>query len=125
MLADDDAGTVFLPATKKMGARACWLAFSGQVAGVLTVDAGAERALVERGKSLLPAGVSSISGTFKIGDTVEIKNTQGVLLARGLVNYSAAEVELIQGCKTVEIEQRLGRQKTFDEVIHRDNLVCV
>lgn len=124
VLADSEAGTLFLPLPKKMGARACWLAFSGQVAGVLTIDAGAERALVERGKSLLPAGVITVTGGFKIGDTVEIKNGQGLLLARGLVNYSAADIGIIKGCKTVEIEQRLG-QKTFDEVIHRDNLVRV
>ncbi len=124
VLSDPKAGTLFLPAGKKMPSRRRWIAFTGQPSGVLIIDDGAVRAITQKGKSLLPAGIRDVAGTFKVGDMVDVQNDKKQTIARGLVNYSSSEAEKIAGCKTVDIAQRLG-QKTFDEIIHRDNLVVL
>jgi glutamate 5-kinase len=124
VLSDPKAGTLFLPARKRMPSRRRWIAFTGQPSGVLIIDDGAVRAITQKGKSLLPAGIRNIAGTFKAGDMVDVQNDRKQTIARGLVNYSSAEAEKIAGCKTADIAQRLG-QKTFDEIIHRDNLVVL
>jgi glutamate 5-kinase len=123
-LLDPKAGTLFLPRAKKMPARHRWIAFTGQPAGVLIIDDGAAHAIAKQGKSLLPAGIRNIVGSFKPGDMVDIQTENRQAVARGLVNYSSDEAEKIAGCKTVDIAQRLG-QKTFDEIVHRDNLVIL
>ena len=122
VLKDPDASTIFLPSGKIMSSKHRWIAFTGQSAGTLVIDEGACKAIAEKGKSLLPAGIKKISGEFKQGDTVDLQTEEKLLIARGLTNYSSKEIEKIMGCNTADIMQRLG-QKTFDEVIHRDNLV--
>ena len=124
VLSDPLAGTVFLPNEKKMPARHRWIAFTGQPRGVITIDNGAVQAITEKGKSLLPAGIQKITGAFKAGDMVDIQDSERRVVGRGLVNYSSVEAEKIAGCKTADIALRLG-QKTFDELIHRDNLVIL
>jgi glutamate 5-kinase len=124
VLSDPAAGTVFLPSDKKMPARHRWIAFTGQPRGIITIDDGAVRAITEKGKSLLPAGIQRITGTFKAGDMVDIQSAERQIVGRGLVNYSSVEAGKIAGCKTADIALRLG-QKTFDELIHRDNLVIL
>ena len=124
VLSDPQAGTIFLPAEKKMSSRHRWIAFTGQPRGVITIDNGAVRAITEKGKSLLPAGIQKITGTFNAGDMVDIQDAQRRVVGRGLVNYSSVEAEKIAGCKTADIVLRLG-QKAFDELIHRDNLVIL
>jgi glutamate 5-kinase len=124
VLKDPDASTIFLPSGKIMSSKHRWITFTGQSAGTLVIDEGARKAIVEKGKSLLPAGIKKISGEFKPGDMVDLQNEEKLIVARGLVNYSSKEIEKIIGCKTSDILQRLG-QKTFDEVIHRDNLVVL
>jgi glutamate 5-kinase len=124
VLVDPGAGTVFLPNRKKMPARHRWIAFAGQPCGTIVIDEGAARAVSEKGKSLLPAGIKKVTGSFKAGDMVAIQNEKKQTIGRGLVNYSSEEAEKIAGCRTTDIEQLLG-QKTFDEVIHRDNLVVL
>jgi glutamate 5-kinase len=91
------------------------------------VDEGARTAVVEKGKSLLPAGVKKVAGSFKEGAMVDVRlEESGKVIARGLCNYSSAEIEKIMGCKTAEIGERLClEQKAFDEVIHRDNMVVI
>jgi glutamate 5-kinase len=88
------------------------------------VDAGAKKALTERGKSLLPSGVAAVQGDFSAGAVVALAEADGPEFARGLVNYDADEVRKIQGAKTGDIEKALG-YKGFAEVIHRDNLVVL
>jgi glutamate 5-kinase len=88
------------------------------------VDDGAQKALREKGKSLLPAGIKNVTGSFKAGDNVEIKTMNGTAIGRGLVNYSSDEIRRIMGCKTADIAALLG-SKAFDEVVHRDNLVVL
>ncbi|MBD3392830.1 MAG: glutamate 5-kinase [Chitinivibrionales bacterium] len=124
VLKNDTSGTLFVPSAGKMSSKHRWLAFSGRAHGAVRVDDGARRAVVERGKSLLPAGIKSVEGTFGVGDMVDIQDSRGTPFARGIVNYASGDVETIRGCRSGEIAGRLG-QKTYDEVIHRDNLVLL
>ncbi len=88
------------------------------------LDAGAGRALVDRGGSLLPAGIVEVRGSFHIGDPVSCIGVQGGELARGLTAYPAEDVERIKGLATREISIVLG-YSNGDEVIHRDDLVVL
>ncbi|MHB8730731.1 MAG: glutamate 5-kinase [bacterium] len=120
LLAGERHGTLFLPAGRFSG-RGRWLAFGLVARGTLVIDDGAGAAL-RRGKSLLPAGVVRIDGTFDAGEAVTIADGRGQELARGLVNYSSAHLAKIRGRRTSEIARVLG-ERTHDEVVHRDNLV--
>lgn len=120
-----ECATLFLPKERKMSSRHRWIAFTGQVHGSLTIDPGAEKALIVTKKSLLSAGIRDVDGDFKAGDKVEIVSaTNGSCIGRGLVNYSSEDIRTIRGCKSSEIKAKLGT-KPFDEVIHRDNLVIL
>jgi len=116
-----EAGTLFLPAGRPMHSRKHWIAFTLRPKGKLTIDDGAKKALMEKGKSLLPSGVINVDGSFDVGDPVTCIDAKGAALATGLVNYSAPEIRRIMGLKSSKIEQVLG-YKDYDEVIHRDNL---
>jgi len=111
----------FLPEGSPLSARKKWIKGSLKPAGALLVDDGAVRAL-SAGKSLLPAGVTSIEGEFKRGDVVDVKDRAGRLLARGLVAYAADDARRIAGRKSAEIEHLLGFRGR-DEMVHRDDLV--
>ncbi len=124
VLANETIGTCFLPNLKKMPARHRWIAFTGKPVGTIIVDDGAYKAISEKGKSLLPAGAKKIIGTFNVGDMVDISTDKGLVCGRGLINYSSSDAAKICGCKSPEITTILG-QKTFDELIHRDNLVVL
>ena len=117
-------GTLLTAQTQTLAARKQWLADQLQVRGRLTLDAGAVRALSEDGKSLLPIGVHEVSGEFERGEVVGCCDEQGREIARGLVNYSAAETRRILRAPTAEIEARLGYIDE-PELIHRDNLVLI
>jgi glutamate 5-kinase len=123
-LKDESRATLFLPSDKKIPARQRWIAFTGQSAGSVVVDAGASKAIVEKGKSLLAAGITAVGGKFNAGDMVDIVNPDGKVIAKGLANFSSDEVEAIRGCKTPEVEKRLGSVR-FNEVILRDNMVVI
>ena len=111
----------FLPEASPLSARKKWLKGSLKSSGTLVVDDGAVRAL-SSGKSLLPAGVTSIDGEFKRGDVVDVKDKKGHTLARGLVAYAAEDARRIAGRKSAEIEKLLGFRGR-DEIVHRDDLV--
>lgn len=121
VLAGEDAGTFFAPVEKPLAKRRQWLAFAARPKGRIVVDAGARAALAERGKSLLPSGVRSLSGSFERGDPVGLFEG-GREFARGLTNFSSADLARIKGLKTSQVEAVLG-SKPADEVVHRDNLV--
>ncbi|MCL6560881.1 MAG: glutamate 5-kinase, partial [Firmicutes bacterium] len=121
VLAGEEIGTVFWP-TERLGGRKRWILFGAAVQGRIFVDAGAARALVEGGKSLLPSGVVRVEGDFEAGHPVSIIDPGGREIARGLVNYSAAEVDQIKGVKSTRIAQIIGAQP-YAEVVHRNNLV--
>ena len=117
-----ELGTYFLPAIDPMAARKHWIAFTKKPRGKLFLDDGARRAVAESGKSLLPSGISSIDGSFDRGDAVRLCGLDGQEFAKGVTNYTSAELARILGRKTSEIEGILG-YKYGDEIVHRDNLV--
>ncbi len=119
-----EIGTLFLANGDPLARRKHWIAYTLKPAGVLRVDAGAERALARGGRSLLPSGVVAVEGDFGVGDCVRCLGPEGREFARGLVNYGAPELARITGVHTREIERVLG-YKGSDEVIHRDDLVLL
>jgi len=122
LLDGEPHGTYFVPRREKLTRRKCWIAFSLKPKGSLTVDAGAKTALTLRGKSLLASGVVAVQGEFAVGAAVEFLGPEGEPLGVGLVNYSAADIRRVMGLRSQHIRQVLGH-KSYDEVIHRDNLV--
>ena len=125
LLKGEPVGTWFAPRGDRLAARKRWIAFAVPPQGRLLVDAGARQALTERGKSLLPSGVIEVEGEFDLGEVVALcGEDDGKEFARGLVNFDARELRKIRRAQTVEIEGLLG-YKSFDEVIHRDNLVVL
>jgi len=123
ILKGEPVGTYFAPKADRLGARKRWIAFAVTPQGRLVVDAGARQALTHHGKSLLPSGVVDVEGDFAAGEVVALVG-DGREFARGLVNFDAGELRRIRGAKTRDIAARLG-YKSFDEVIHRDNLVIL
>lgn len=121
LTAGDAFGTYFIPREEKLKRRKCWIAFSVRPEGRLILDDGAVRAILRNGKSLLPSGITAVEGDFKVGAAVEFGGRDGGVIGVGLVNYSAAQINKIRGLRSDRIESALG-QKTYDEVIHRDNL---
>jgi glutamate 5-kinase len=125
VLAGEPVGTYFPPRADRLTARKRWIAFAVPPRGRITVDAGAERALTRQGRSLLPSGILEVEGDFEAGEIVAVAAEGGSPeFARGLVNFDADEVRKLRGANTREIEERLG-YRSFDEVIHRDNLVIL
>lgn len=115
----DELGTRFLPHDRQLSARKLWIAFAADVLGAVTVDDGARAALIQRGTSLLPAGVVGVSGTFSEGDVVEVVATDGTVIARGLSAMSSATVEATRGMRSADIAGGTT------EVVHRDDLVLL
>jgi glutamate 5-kinase len=115
-------GTYFVPKTKKLASRKCWIAHTLAPKGSLVIDDGAVRAVRENGKSLLPIGVVKVEGEFEQGSPVAFKTANNEIIGIGLVNYRSSDVELIKGLKTFQIEACLG-SKHYDEIIHRNNMV--
>ena len=116
-------GTLFEPGEKLRGPKH-WLAFTAKTRGRIMIDAGAVRALCERGRSLLPAGILRVEGEFRIGESVICVNEGGQEVARGLAGYSSLDVARLAGQRTNEIERVLG-YSNGDEIIHRDDLVLM
>jgi glutamate 5-kinase len=118
----EEIGTLFLPEEVPISSRKQWILFTRSPKGEIVIDRGAEIAIVEHGKSLLPSGIKETRGKFSLGDSVVLISESGKQIAVGMVNYPAYDIKKIMGIKTSEIEPRLGF-KYDDEVIHRDNLV--
>ena len=113
-------GTLFLPKPSFLGNRKGWLAFSARPAGAVFVDDGASKAILIKGKSLLPSGILAVEGTFGRGDVVDIIHNSETF-ARGIVNYGSDDIEKIKGKHSSEAECILGLGLE-QEVIHRNNL---
>ncbi len=114
-----------LPARKtRMESRKRWMLSGLATRGAIIVDAGAGKAVAERQKSLLPAGVHAVQGPFKRGDTVNITLPDGRAIACGITNYDDAELEQIRGLRSERIEEVLGHQYG-SAVVHRNNLVVL
>jgi glutamate 5-kinase len=116
-------GTLFKPAKTQDNARSQWLKHTLQTSGKIQIDAGAKRALLNNGASLLPSGIIGIEGAFKPGEAVEIVS-EGQIIAKGLTLYSAADLRAIKGLRSDKIEPTLGY--SFGEaIVHRDDMVLV
>ncbi|EMG31492.1 glutamate 5-kinase [Campylobacter showae] len=118
-----EVGTLFLAGKNRINSRKYWLAYSAADNGSVVIDAGAAKALKE-GKSLLAVGIREVVGEFERGEALAIKDTSGRTLARGITNYSSAELALIKGRKSEEIEAVLG-YKYEEEALHIDNIALI
>ncbi|WP_336923687.1 glutamate 5-kinase [Aquipuribacter sp. SD81] len=121
-VAGADVGTWFRARERVMPARTLWLAHVAVPRGRLVLDDGAVRAVVDRGASLLPAGVRSVTGAFDVGAVVELCDEAGAGVARGIVQYAAAELPRLMGRSTHDLRADLG-PGYGREVVHRDDLV--
>ena len=125
ILQGEEIGTLFVSRENRLQFRKRWLAFGAKIQGSIVVDDGCAKAIRKAGGcSILPAGIYQVVGDFQSGSTVSVIDKEGHELARGLVHYTAAELEKIKGCKSADIEGILGH-KNFDEVIPRDDLVIL
>ena len=124
-LAGEDVGTFFTPTGPRASARALWLAHAAEASGALVLDDGAVRAVTERGASLLPAGVVGVEGAFAAGEPVDLVDGTGHTIARGLVNYSSAEVPGLLGKSTRDLATTSAQwdRRHRPELVHRDQMV--
>ncbi len=122
LLKGEDLGSLFLPGSrKKIRGKKPWIVFTLKREGVLEIDEGACLALLERGKSLLPAGLRKVSGAFDAGACVVCRSPEGKDIAVGITNYSSDELSRIIGCQSGEICKKVDFHG--EEVIHRDYMV--
>lgn len=124
IFAAEPVGTLFLPHGGSLPAKKRWLGLTARPKGKLVVDAGAQKAVQEKGKSLLAIGVKDVAGTFHKGDVVALVDPAGHEFARGLCNYSSIDALRIRGLKTDQIAEVLGKIP-YEEMVHRDNLVVL
>jgi glutamate 5-kinase len=124
VLAGEEVGTLFVPRERKVSSRKRWIAARTRSSGVLVIDAGARRAVLEKGASLLPSGIRDVQGEFDMGARVEIHDERGNPIAYGLVSYSSADIARIKGKKSQELESILGYQYV-PEVVNRDDMAVL
>jgi glutamate 5-kinase len=117
-------GTLFAGGEAAVKGKKLWLAYAGHPKGSVTIDDGAKVALCLGGKSLLPAGVVDVTGSFVVGDPISVEDRQGTVVARGLAGMSAGDLQKVRGLKTSEIARVLVAWDG-SEVIHRDHLVIL
>ena len=121
MFSGQNCGTFFVPGEEKLASRKCWIGYSVKPLGLIRVDKGAAEALLYKGKSLLPSGITGVEGSFDAGSPVEVAHEEQTL-GMGLVNYDSRQVAVIMGHRSDRIRSLLG-DRPSDVVIHRDNLV--
>ncbi len=117
-------GTLFWAGRDKIKKRKHWIAHTLKPSGVITIDSGAEKAILSRGKSLLPAGVIKVEGKFEFGNAVRILGENGNEIARGLVNYNFRDLDSIMGMRTSAVK-KIFKDNFYNEVIHRDDLTLL
>ena len=123
-LAGDPVGTYFVPDVRRPATRLLWLAHATTGRGRLTLDPGAVEAIAVRRTSLLPAGVTGVEGQFDAGDPVDLCDEGGSVVARGVVNFDAAEIPGLMGRSTRWLARELGPGYER-EIVHRDDLVVL
>lgn len=109
-----EVGTWVAPRERRLSARKLWIAFGQRAKASVTIDPGAVRALVESGRSLLPVGVTSVNGAFEVGSTIEIRNPEGDVIAKGITRLGSDEAEVLK-----------GKRSNGLELVHRDDLVVM
>jgi glutamate 5-kinase len=126
ILQNTDTGTLILPngSQNRLRARKKWIAFFHRPGGSVIVDDGAIDAIRLRGNSLLPVGIRQTEGSFEIGTLINIKNSGGKTIARGLTAYSRDDIERIKGRRSADLPSLIGDYR-FEEVVHRDNMVVL
>ena len=124
VVSGEDVGSLFVPADKRLTERKRWIAIRTRSVGSISVDDGAKRALVERGASLLPAGIVEVEGEFGIGERVDLLDGSGQAFAVGLVSYPASEIQRMKGRQSEEFLEVLG-YKYVEEIVHREDLVLL
>ena len=117
-------GTLFWAGREKIKKRKHWIAHTLKPSGKITIDSGAEKAILSRGKSLLPAGVIKVEGKFEFGNAVRILGEDGKEIARGLVNYNFRDLDSIMGMRTSAVK-KIFEDNFYNEVIHRDDLTLL
>jgi glutamate 5-kinase len=123
-LAGEAVGTYFAAHGRRPATRLLWLKHAAVARGGLHLDKGAVEAVVTRGASLLPAGITGVEGAFEAGDPVNLYDENGAIIARGLVNYDASEIPGLMGRSTRWLASKLGPEYER-EVVHRDDLVIL
>lgn len=121
-LAGESVGTTFHATGRRRSTRLLWLAHASDTKGRIELDAGAVRALTTRQASLLPAGVTGVTGSFVAGDPVDLVGPEGAVIARGIVNYDSTEVPKLIGRSTHELAAEFGAEYER-ELVHRDHLM--
>ena len=121
---EKSVGTLFWAGREKIKKRKHWIAHTLKPSGKITVDSGAEKAILSQGKSLLPAGVIKVEGKFEFGNAVRILGEDGKEIARGLVNYNFRDLDSIMGMRTSEVK-KIFKDNFYNEVIHRDDLTLL
>ena len=119
-LVDASVGTVFAPRAERMSSRRFWVRYAAESTGTLVLDDGAVRAVVDRRRSLLAAGITEVSGRFHGGDVVELRAVDGTVVARGVVAYEATELATMVGRSTSDLPAEMRRP-----AVHADDLVAV
>lgn len=119
-LSEASVGTVFAPRPERMSSRRFWVRYAAESTGALMLDDGAVRAVVGQRRSLLPAGITEVSGRFHGGDVVELRALDGTVVARGVVAYDAAELSTMVGRSTSDLPAEMRRP-----AVHADDLVAV
>ena len=122
IFAGEDIGTFFMPPEKTIRGRRRWIGSAARVAGQLILDAGAVKAVQDKGRSLLAIGIKTVEGSFSRGSVVSIVGPNGDEIARGLCNYPSNEVARIAGASNEEIAEILGH-RPYENVVHRNNMV--
>lgn len=124
ILDGEEVGTFFKGHAQPLQARKHWMAFGTKPSGCVIVDLGAENALVNSHKSLLPKGILSVTGNFSEGEVISILNANQEEIAHGITNYNSTDINIIKGVNSCCIEEILG-YKNYDVVIHANNLVML
>ena len=118
ILAEKSVGTVFLPKKNRLSARKLWIGFAAQPKGSICIDEGARRAILEQGKSLLPVGVTQVSGSFEVGEAVEVLDSRQKVCAKGIVSISSKDL-------SQQLDKKEAGFERSKELMHRDDLIIL
>ena len=120
----EGVGTLFKAKDTPLHSKKRWLVSGSKAKGSIVVDKGCRDAIIDHGSSLLPVGITAVEGIFQEGDIVNVQY-DGIIIAKGIANYSSININAIKGVQSSDIPKVLGHDGIYEEVIHRDNLVAM